>query len=380
MVPLDRYIRRGAEELRCGYTTGTCAALAAGAAATMLLTGRPLSAYGLTAPAGVTIEAELAEAELGHGSATCAVRKDAGDDPDITDGVLVRATVRKAGGRGIRVDGGAGVGRVTRPGLDQPVGAAAINSTPRRMIAAEVEKACRAHAYRGGMAVVVSIPGGNELAAKTFNPRLGIEGGLSVIGTSGLVEPMSNRAIVDTIRVELNMHRAEGAREAVLTPGNYGTDFVRAHPALAGKPAVKCSNHIGAALDLAAAAGFSAVLVVGHAGKLVKLAGGVMDTHSAVADCRLELLALHAMLAGAGRETAFAVLAAATVDAGLEILAGRELREKTMAGLLDRIDHHLARRAGDGMAAGAVLFSNRLGPLGATAKAAAILSRWEAEK
>lgn len=376
----NQHIRRGARESRFGRTTGTCAALAAGAAADMLLGGRPPGAVSLTTPAGVAVEVDLVEAALGPDSAVCAVRKDAGDDPDVTDGVLLRATARKTDRPGIDIEGGAGVGRVTRPGLDQPVGAAAINSVPRRMIREEVEKACRIHSYRGGMSIVISIPGGAELAARTFNPRLGIEGGLSIIGTSGLVEPMSGGAILGTIRAELNMHRAEGAREAVLTPGNYGMDFVRARPAIAGKPAVKCANHIGAALDLAAAAGYTSILLVGHAGKLIKVAGGVMDTHSSVADCRLELLALHAVLAGAGGKTAAAVFNSATVDAGLEIVEAEGLLEQTLAGLLERIDRHLARRTGSALACGAVLFSKRAGLLGTTGAGAAILSRWEAER
>lgn len=363
--------------MRTGFTTGTCAALAARAAVRMLLGGRPETTSSLITPKGVPADAPVENILLEPDEAACAVRKDAGDDPDSTDGVLVRAAARKCAGPGIVIDGGTGIGRVTRPGLDQPVGAAAINSVPRRMIEEAAAEACREFGYGGGITVTISVPDGERLAAKTFNPRLGIAGGISILGTTGIVEPMSARAVVDAIAAEMDMLRAEGVRDLVLTPGNYGEEFVRSRPDLSLRHCVMCSNHIGEALDIAAGLSFGSVIVAGHAGKLVKLAGGVMNTHSRTADCRMELLALHAALAGAEAELLREILDAATVDAGLDILAAAGLREKTMNPLLARIDHYLDQRSGGAFPAGAVLFTNKSGRAWTSPRAGEILQDWK---
>lgn len=375
-MAFDRYMHKDGRRLRLGYTTGSCAALAAGAAARMLLSGKPEVAASLVTPSGVVLEVELADSKSDGVGASCAVRKDAGDDPDITDGMLVYASVRKRDEPGVAIGGGTGVGKVTRPGLDQPPGAAAINRVPRRMIEEEVLKACRTFGYGGGMSVIISIPGGENLAGKTFNPDLGVVGGLSIIGTSGLVEPMSAKAIVDTIETEMRMLAAEGVKDLVATPGNYGERFIGSRPDFAVRPRVRCSNHIGETLDFAKCLDFESVLLVGHAGKLVKLAGGIMDTHSRVADCRTDLLALHAALAGAESALTREVFGAATADAAIEILDRNGLREGVFAGILERIDFHLRRRAGGCFATGAVLFSNHYGCLGATKGAEDIMAKW----
>lgn len=372
----QHYIRSGQKLLRCGYTTGSCAAMAAGAAMRLLLTGEAPQTARLVTPKGTAMEVELAACERLDDAARCAVRKDAGDDPDVTDGCLVYATVRKAA-NGIAIDGGEGVGRVTKPGLDQPVGAAAINTVPRRMIAEAVEAVCAETGYGGGLSVEISVPDGEELAKKTFNPMLGVEGGISILGTSGVVEPMSEQAIVDTIETELRQRRAEGATRIVLTPGNYGLDFLKksgfdTH----GATAVKYSNFLGDALDLAVTLGFRDALLVGHIGKLVKLAGGVMNTHSKYADCRTELFCAHAALCGAGQEVCRALMDAATTDACIAILDEARLREPVMASLLAAMQRHLGRRAGNKLRVGAVVFSNEYGLLGKTETAEAILEDW----
>ncbi len=157
-------------------------------------------------------------------SVSCAVRKDSGDDPDITNGILVYSKVSRIKS-GIVLDGGIGVGRVTKPGLDQPVGNAAINRVPRQMILREVEEACEKYGYDGGIKIEISIPQGVELAKKTFNPRLGIEGGISVLGTSGIVEPMSEQALLDTIELEMKVRRAGGKNYLIMAPGIMGWIF-----------------------------------------------------------------------------------------------------------------------------------------------------------
>ncbi len=223
---MEQYVTKDGKRLRLGYTTGSCAAAAAKAAAWMLLTGRPLETIGLTTPKGIRLELAVREIHISPEEASCAIEKDGGDDPDITKGTLIYATVRPDPHPGIHIDGGLGIGRVTKPGLDQPVGNAAINSVPRQMIRENVEEVASAVDYRGGLSVVIWAPEGERLAQKTFNPRLGIQGGISILGTTGIVEPMSEKALVDTIRVELRQRREQGHDYVLLTPGNYGSDFI----------------------------------------------------------------------------------------------------------------------------------------------------------
>jgi len=373
-------IRSGARMLRCGCTTGSCAALAAAGAARLLLSGEVPERLRLVTPKGWTVELPPAEAVMDGEEARCAVRKDAGDDPDVTDGCLVCAAVRRMA-RGIRIDGGAGVGRVTKPGLDQPVGEAAINRVPRRMIREAAEEVCDELGYGGGLSIVISVPGGEQIARRTFNPMLGIEGGISILGTSGIVEPMSERALIDTIELEIRQAAALGAEDGgkrlILTPGSYGMAYLHAIGLDGcGVPVVKCSNFIGEALDAASAAGFSEVLLVGHVGKLVKLAGGVMNTHSGQADCRAELFTAHAALCGADRALCAALMEAVTADACLGLLDAAGLREAVLKSLLAAIQRHLDRRASGRLKVGAVLFSNTYGGLGATAEAERMRKEW----
>ncbi len=373
------YVRSGQSLLRCGYTTGTCAALAAAGAVRLLLTGKAPEALSLTTPKGLEVAVPPAGSELPEPGrrARCAVRKDAGDDYDVTDGMLIWAEVTRSPRPGVRIDGGEGVGRVTKPGLDQSVGAAAINRVPRRMIEEQVQAACAQLGCADGMDVDISIPGGAERAAKTFNPVMGVVGGLSILGTSGIVEPMSEQAIVDTIALQMGQ-AAVSSTDLILTPGNYGEDFLKSTGLdNLGVPVVKYSNFLGDALDIAAGSGFQRVLVAGHIGKLVKAAGGIMNTHSKYADCRTELFCAHAALCGANVELCRKLMGAATTDACLELLDGAGLREPVLDSLLAAIQLHLERRAAGAYAVGAVIFSNVYGPLGQTDKATEILEGWK---
>ena len=374
-MSFEHSIRSGSRQLRCGYTTGTCAALAASGAAELLLGGVLPESMALLTPKGWRVETELLDGSLSGDTARCAVKKDAGDDPDVTDGMLVYAGVTKTR-RGISIDGGEGVGRVTKPGLDQPVGAAAINSVPRRMITAAVEAVCAAHSYAGGLAITISIPGGEERARQTFNPQLGIEGGLSVLGTSGIVEPMSEQALLDTIALAIRQAAASGADRLLLTPGNYGADYLKDRlPELEKLPVVKFSNFLGDAIDLAIGEGFSRALIVGHIGKLVKLAGGIMNTHSRVADCRMELFCAHAALCGADTALCRALMEQVSSDGCLALLTEAGLREPVMESLLAAMQRHLDRRAGGQIRLGALCFSNEYGFLGMTEGAKELLKR-----
>ena len=294
----------------------------------------------------------------------CAVKKDSGDDPDVTKGILIFAEVRKAPS-GVLIDGGEGVGRVTRPGLDQNVGEAAINSTPRRMIEETVRGVFKKTGYAGGVSVTISVPQGRELAHRTFNPRLGIEGGISIVGTSGIVEPMSSAALVDTIRLELSVLRGSGAREVLLTPGNYGERFAAEELGLDLSRRVVCSNFIGDAIDNAVLCGFEKILLVGHIGKLVKLGIGMLNTHSAYGDGRMETLAACALEGGAKPETLRALLPCVTTNAALVVLRDAKALDGTMSALARRIDECLTRRVPENVRIGFVCFTNEEGMSGA---------------
>ena len=274
---MEEYIVKGGKKLRLGYTTGSCAAAAAKAAAYMLLTGQKKEKISLTTPKGIVLHLEVKEITIEKTCVRCAIEKDSGDDPDITRNCLIFATVSLLPEPEIRIDGGEGVGRVTKPGLDQPVGAAAINSVPRQMIRENLREICALADYHGGLSVIISVPKGEALAKKTFNPRLGIVGGISILGTTGIVEPMSEQALVDTIRVELRQRKVSGAEYVLLTPGNYGADYIRRSISVPEGTAVLTSNFIGEALDLCRELGFKGALLVGHIGKLVKLAGGMFN-------------------------------------------------------------------------------------------------------
>ena len=374
----EHYIRSGRRLLRCGYTTGTCAALGAAGAARLLLTGRAPESVGLRTPKGIVVEVAPRFCRATADGAECAIVKDGGDDVDATTGLPVIATVTLCpdAPRTVTINGGAGVGRVTKPGLDQPVGAAAINHVPRQMITEALLREADAVGYGGGFAVVISIDGGAEAARRTFNPHIGVDGGLSVLGTSGIVEPMSQQALLDTLQLEIHQAALKSKR-LILAPGNYGLDYLALHlPELRKIPIVKISNFVGEALDMAAAEQFGELLLVGHVGKLVKLAGGIMNTHSKQADCRTELFCAHAAICGADAATCRALLDAATTDACLDILVEAGLKAPVMASLLDAVQAHLDRRAAGAFEVGAVLFSNQAGPLGQTKTADALLKKW----
>ena len=371
---MEEYIVKDGKKLRLGYTTGSCAAAAAKAAAFMLLTGRRKDTIDLLTPKGIRLHLTVEEIKITSVEASCAIRKDSGDDPDATRGTLVFACVRKTDAPGVLIDGGAGIGRVTKRGLDQPVGAAAINSVPRRMIEENVREVCALCGYDGGVSVVISVPEGEALAKKTFNPRLGIVGGISILGTTGIVEPMSEQALVDTIRVELRQRRELGAEYVLLTPGNYGADFIRDSIGIDPRTAVLTSNFIGDALELSRELGFHGALLIGHIGKLVKLAGGMWNTHSKFGDCRMELLAAHAASLGLRPEKVSELLACVMCDDALRILLEEQLYDAVLARLAGRIEFHLQHKCGE-MEVGAMVFSKEYGRLCQTSCAQALLQK-----
>ena len=394
--------------LRYGYTTGTCAALAAAAAARLLLFGAggkamqergPIEETLMTAK-GIPVSVPIEVWGVDETGAWASVFKDAGDDSDITDGMEIRAHVAFADtdgsspagdgspdGERVIIDGGKGVGRVTKPGLDQPVGNAAINSGPRAQIRAAVESVCDQMDYLGAVKVVISVPEGEEAAAKTFNPKLGIEGGISILGTTGIVEPMSEQALVDTIEIELKQIAHESNR-LIITPGNYGEDYIAGSGLdKLGVPVQKFSNFLGETLDILSGLDVEEVLLVAHVGKLSKVAAGIMNTHSKYADGRNEIFCAHAAVNGADADVCRRLMDAATTDACIEILDEQsaaddgaapadDLRDIVIDSIMDAVQKKLEHRVKGNFRIGAVMFSNVYGKLGMTDNAKAILRGW----
>lgn len=373
------------KELRKGFTTGSCGAAAAKAALYMLLTGSVKDEIEIITPGGAVFRTEVKDIFREGNRVRCAVVKDGGDDPDVTTGLHVTAEVRAEergdGALEIQIEGGPGVGRVTLPGLDQPVGNAAINRVPRQMIEKELSEVAELLDFRGRIRVILSVPGGEAVAERTFNPRLGIEGGISILGTTGIVEPMSTRAILDTIRVELNQRKALGDRIAAVSPGNYGLNFMKETYGYDLNRSVKCSNYVGDTVDMVREMGFRGMLLTGHIGKLIKVSGGIMNTHSKEGDARMELLAAGVIRAGGSMETLRGILNCRVTEEALGIIQGEspELLRKSMDAVMDRILYYLRKRAGAELPVECILYSNEFGLLAASPGAMDMLEKLERE-
>lgn len=372
------YTRR----LKSGYTTGTCAQAAACAAAKMLLSSlynektkeiKKIEVIDIMLPNGQHLNLPITDICFEKGkSVSCAVKKDSGDDPDVTNGVKVYSKVSFSKNQTITLMGGIGIGTVTKPGLEQPVGSPAINKVPRRVIVEAVQEACEEYGYEGGLKIVVSIPEGERIAKKTFNARLGIEGGLSVLGTSGVVEPMSEKALVDTIKVEIDVKLANEGSIILAAPGNYGMDFLKENYGMEPKRAIKCSNFVGETIDMAMEAGAEGLLFIAHIGKFVKVAGGIMNTHSKYGDCRMEILAAAALRVGLRGELAKEMLTCITTDEALSKCSETE-RGKVVQEILRQIQQNLTQRSNGRLKTGAAIFSNVYGFLGMTEVAPQLL-------
>lgn len=369
------------KELRKGFTTGSCGAAAAKAALYMLLTGSVKDEIEIITPGGAVFRTEVKDIFREGNRVRCAVVKDGGDDPDVTTGLHVTAEVcaeeRGDGALEIQIEGGQGVGRVTLPGLDQPVGNAAINRVPRQMIEKELSEVAELLDFWGRIRVILSVPGGEAAAERTFNPRLGIEGGISILGTTGIVEPMSTRAILDTIRVELNQRKALGDRIAAVSPGNYGLNFMQETYGYDLNRSVKCSNYVGDTVDMVREMDFRGMLLTGHIGKLIKVSGGIMNTHSKEGDARMELLAAGVIRAGGSMDTLRGILNCRVTEEALGIIQAESpaLLRKSMESVMDRILYYLRKRAGEELPVECILYSNEFGLLAASPGAMDMLEK-----
>lgn len=340
---MESLVYKNQTALRRGYTTGSCAAAAAQAAALLLLTGQVAEYIVLHTPKGIVLQLYPEQVHMDGQAAVCCVQKDSGDDPDVTNGIRIFAKVSKIK-QGIDLAGGTGVGTITRPGLAVPVGQPAINPKPQEQICAAVEKIMQQAGYQGGLLVTISAEHGEEIAKQTYNAHLGIVGGISILGTSGIVEPMSEAALMDTTHLELDSLYETDPERVLICPGNYGADFARDTLGLVLERAVKCSNFIGDALDYAVWKGFHKIFLVGHAGKLVKLAAGIFNTHSSVADGRQEIFAAHAALYGAPPGVLRTLMDAVTVDACIAALDTCGIREQVFQSIAESMTARLNRR------------------------------------
>ena len=374
--------------MRYGFTTGSCATAASKAAAYMLLTGNRKTEITIETPKGIPYTARLTDIVRHEMEVRCAVEKDGGDDPDITTGTLIYAKVsygvfsseEKQERPQIVIDGGIGVGRVTKPGLDQPVGNTAINQVPREMIEKEVLEVCTLADYKGSLRVEIFVPEGERLAEHTFNPRLGIVGGISILGTNGIVEPMSNQAILDTIKVELNQRKAQGFDYVAVSPGNYGLDFMKKTYGYDLDKSVKCSNFIGNTIDMAVELGFQKMLLTGHIGKLIKVSGGIMNTHSKEGDCRMELLVSSAVKCGVEVKYLKQILECVTTEEAVRILAECGKRQEVMDYAMERICYYLNKRTKGKMKIDCIMYANEFGELAKSKEASEWFSLLEQEQ
>jgi cobalt-precorrin-5B (C1)-methyltransferase len=330
------------EEKREGVTTGSCAAAAAKAAALWLTTGECPERVDIETPTGRILSLDvtpLSVAPPGVASASCGVVKDAGDDPDATDGLMVAACVEPREDAGpVEFRAGEGVGVVTLPGLKVPVGEPAINPVPRRMI----EKVLREIFGPRSVVATISVPGGEALAKRTFNPRLGIVGGLSILGTRGTVKPMDEQALLESLTLELNTHAAEGKKALALTFGNTGELALRKAFGFTGRCVLQMGNLVGFVLDEAERLGFRQILLCGHPGKLLKVAAGSFNTHNRVADGRREALCTHAALAGLEYDFIRRLYACATTENAVALI-----RADKKEFLWDRLAETAAQRCVD---------------------------------
>lgn len=369
------YISEGEKKLRLGYTTGSCAAAAAQAAVIMLCTREEIYQVDLMTPKGILLHLEIEEINIKEDFVSCAVRKDAGDDPDVTDGILIYAKARPIWQQEIVIKGGVGIGIVTKKGLEQPVGEPAINRVPREMIRKNVDKVKRDKDFKNGIEIEISAPKGVELAKKTFNPRLGIQGGISILGTSGIVVPMSEKALIDSIRIEMSMLAAQGANYILITPGNYGEAYMKEHLELDSSNSMKCSNYVGETIKIAEELKIKGILFVSHIGKFIKVSGGIMNTHSKHSDSRAELITAAAIRAGASLDTAKELLNTLTTEEAVAILKRENILEETMKYIMEKIHFYLEKKSSL-VQLGAIIFSNVYGFLGQTVYAEELMKHF----
>jgi cobalt-precorrin-5B (C1)-methyltransferase len=345
---------RDKKGLRTGFTTGACAAAAAKAAARCLLTGAELSEIETTLPNRQRVIFKLARLERSQEAVLCGIIKDAGDDPDCTHGAEIVAVVAASATPGVHILGGAGVATVTKPGLGLEVGTPAINAVPRRNITDMVGEEL-AHGGAAGLSVTISVPGGEELAKQTSNARLGLVGGISILGTTGIVRPYSTAAYKASVVQAIDVAAERKTGIVVLTTGGKSEGYgMRLHPELLQEAFIQMGDFVGVAARHAARRGFPQITIVGMIGKLSKMANGKMQTHMAGSDVNLSLLAECARDAGASADLCAEIEAANTARHVLELCTKARITDLP-ARVSARAAREVARCAGRGLTVRAML-------------------------
>ena len=373
---MDEYIIKDNKKLRMGYTTGTCATAAAKAAAFMLLNDCYINNISIVTLKGIKIDIEILDIDKKDDYVSCAVKKDSGDDPDVTNGILIYAKVSKNNTKEIFIDGGIGIGRVTKPGLDQSVGFAAINSTPRKTIKEEVQKVIDETHFPNGLDVIISAPMGEEIAKRTFNPKLGIVGGISILGTTGIVVPMSEDAIIDTIKTEMRMHLACKEVDCLFTPGNYGEAFLKDNYNIKKDKVIQCSNYIIDAINYANEVNFKSITLVGHIGKMIKLAGGMVNTHSKYGDNRMETFYEISKKYGLSEDGLNKIKEAVTTDEMIKIIDNEKLLNPVMEEVVRKIIDVVNHKMNNKIEFDVIVFSNVYGLLASSKPVKEILNKF----
>lgn len=373
---MDDYAYVNGKKLRKGFTTGTCATAATAAAISMILNQDIEEKVTVSTANGVEVTMDIKDPSFGEFTASAAVEKDGGDDADATHGLLIYSTVTLLpDSNDIEIDGGEGVGRVTQKGLKCDVGMAAINPTPRAMI----EKTARQLLGPNcGAKIIISVPGGEETAKLTYNSRLGIVGGISILGTTGIVNPMSEESWKASITIELTMLYNQGYRSVVLAPGNYGEDFATNVLGIPPHRIVNMSNFVGHVLKEVQRIGFTRVLMVGHMGKFVKVAGGIFSTHSKDSDARMEIIMANLALLGAPVELLEKVDQCITTDAAGTLIEEYHYEEVYQV-LVDKMkfrSERLLRNRKPEVSIDVVTFGTEAGYLASTQTLEEITEEW----
>lgn len=373
---MDEYAYVNGKKLRKGFTTGTCATAATAAAISMILNQDIEEKVTVSTANGVEVTMEIKDPSFGELTASAAVEKDGGDDADATHGLLIYSTVTLLpDSNDIEIDGGEGVGRVTQKGLKCDVGMAAINPTPRAMIE---ETARQLLGPNCGAKIIISVPGGEETAKLTYNSRLGIVGGISILGTTGIVNPMSEESWKASITIELTMLYNQGYRSVVLAPGNYGEDFATNVLGIPPHRIVNMSNFVGHVLKEVQRIGFTRVLMVGHMGKFVKVAGGIFSTHSKDSDARMEIIMANLALLGAPVELLEKVDQCITTDAAGTLIEEYHYEEVYQV-LVDKMkfrSERLLRNRKPEVSIDVVTFGTEAGYLASTQTLEEIAEEW----